>query len=123
MTQPRAIAIIDDDALVRSSMTSLLRSFGLNVCAFDCASAFLDADPDNWDCLISDVHMPRMSGLELARRLHLSHPSLPIVLITAFPDAQVHEQAKAGGPCRVLEKPCTLDTIQEALEAFLGPLL
>ncbi len=120
MTQRRAIALIDDDALVRSSMTSLLRSFGLSVRAFDSAIAFLELDPLQWDCLISDVHMPQMSGLDLARRLFESHPSLPIILITAFPDAGVHEQA--GGTRRVLEKPCAPEAIQEALETFLGPL-
>jgi two-component system response regulator FixJ len=122
MTSRRAIAIVDDDELVRSSMVSLLRSFGLEVTAFSSAGAFLQAGPERWDCLISDVHMPQMSGLDLVQHLKSSHPTLPVVLITAFPDDLVKAEAASGRSCCYLEKPCTADAIQGALEDVLGPI-
>ena len=122
MTDKRAIAIIDDDALVRSSLVSLVRSFGLDATAFDCAVSFLDAGPEHWSGLISDVHMPRMTGLELAGRLQVSHPLLPVILITAFPDGAMFEQGRMGVAARLLEKPCASEAIQAALEDILGPI-
>jgi two-component system response regulator FixJ len=122
MPSPRAIAIVDDDALVRSGMVSLVRSFGLAATPFASGEAFLAAGPENWDCLISDIHMPDMSGLELLRRLSVRHPALPVVIMTGFPDEHVRAQALEAGAASFLEKPCAAEDVLSALERAVGPI-
>ena len=66
--------------------------------------------------------MPRMSGLELLRQLHESHPSLPVIVMSVFFDRRAQTEAFAYGARHLLEKPCGPDTILSTLEQILGPL-
>ena len=92
------ISIVDDDDPFREAMTSLMKSLGFEVEAFSSAEAFL-ASPrlGSTSCLIADVHMPGMTGIELQRHLVASGRMIPVILITAYPDDNVRARALAAG--------------------------
>jgi len=115
------ISIVDDDPSVREGMTDLLRSMDFDVEAFACATDFLNSDRfRNTSCLIADVQMPKMTGLELRGRLIGLGNSIPTILITAFPNARDKAWAQRAGITCYLPKPFTeaelLNCIHEALE-------
>jgi FixJ family two-component response regulator len=100
------ISIVDDDQAVRESIRRLLRSFGFTAEAFDSAAAFL-ASPrlDETACLIADINMPGMTGVELYGRLKDAGRAIPTILITAYPDDTVRERALNDGVVCYLRKP------------------
>jgi FixJ family two-component response regulator len=115
------ITVVDDDGSVRESMSSLLRSVGHAVKEFGSAEELL-ASPglDTTDCLITDVRMPGMSGLELQRRLALSHPQLPVILMTAHAsDEEVRLRALKGGAMAYLSKPLDEEALLGAIETAI----
>jgi FixJ family two-component response regulator len=117
------ITVVDDDASVRESISSLLRSVGYAVNEFGSAEEFVaSATLGQTDCLITDVRMPGMSGLELQRRLALSHPRLPVILMTAHAaDEEVRLRALKDGAVEYLFKPLDEETLLRAVEpALLG---
>jgi FixJ family two-component response regulator len=100
------IAIVDDDASVREAMMSLMRALGFLAEAFPCAEDFLDSGRvQRTTCLIADVRMPGMSGLDLYRRLVASGRPIPTVLITAHSDDEVRARALKVGILCYLTKP------------------
>jgi len=105
-TDKPLISIVDDDESVRRAVTRLMRSVGFDGRAFASAEEFLSSpELSETSCLISDVQMPGINGLELQSRLAAEQPRTPIIMITAFPDAHVKEAAlKAGAVC-FLQKP------------------
>ncbi|MGA7390600.1 MAG: response regulator [Pseudolabrys sp.] len=106
MSRVPVIAIVDDDESFRRATTSFVRSLGYGTAAFDSAEAFLKSDRiDDADCLITDVQMPGMTGIELQGRLSAQGHRLPIIFITAFPEMKVRAQALAGGAVGFLSKP------------------
>jgi len=115
------IAVVDDDSCVRESMSSLLRSVGHVVREFGSGeelAAFLALDET--DCVITDVRMPGMSGLELQRRLAASHPRLPVVLMTAHgSDDEVRARALSDGALDYLSKPPSEETVLKAIQTAL----
>jgi FixJ family two-component response regulator len=115
------IAIIDDDESVRRALQRLLRSTGLVVATFATAEAFLEvvAQPLP-DCLILDVRLPGLSGLELQERLTTLGRSIPIVFISAHAEEQVRRQALAAGALDFLVKPFDEAVLLEALGVALG---
>jgi FixJ family two-component response regulator len=115
------ITVVDDDASVRESMSSLLRSVGHTVDVFGSAEELGAADAlDQTDCVITDVRMPGMSGLELQRRLALSHPRLPVILMTAHASgADVRLRALRDGAADYLAKPLDEETVLRAVERVL----
>ena len=100
------IAVVDDDEAVRGALSNLLASLDLGVATFASAEAFL-ASPacTAAACLITDVQMPGMSGLDLQRHLADSGNRLPVILITAFPREHVRRQAEATGAFGFFAKP------------------
>jgi FixJ family two-component response regulator len=104
--QPLTVAVVDDDEAVRHALSNLLASLDLGVATFASAEAFL-ASPACRDaaCLIADVQMPGMSGLDLQRHLSESGNRLPVILITAFPQERVRRQAEAEGAFGFFAKP------------------
>jgi FixJ family two-component response regulator len=116
------ITVVDDDASVRESISSLLRSVGHAVNEFGSAEEFVaSAALDETDCLITDVRMPGMSGLELQRRLALSHPRLPVILMTAHAaDEEVRLRALKDGAVEYLFKPLDEETLLRAVETVLN---
>src|SRR5262245_58465594 len=101
------IALVDDDDALRNSLDNLLRSVGFRVQGFASAEAFLQAQhtPET-ACLLLDVRLPGMNGLELQRQLGAAHGSLPIIFVTAYANDAMRAQALAAGAVAVLSKPC-----------------
>jgi CheY-like chemotaxis protein len=119
-SKPDLIAVIDDDRSVRNSVKTLLRSAGHRVETFDSAETFLESGAAaETGCLILDVRMPGMGGLELQVRLHDTNTHVPIIFITAHDDGALRQQAMQGGAVDLLHKPFApkvlLSTVQTAL--------
>lgn len=116
------IGIVDDDEPVREALGNLLRSVGFEVHAFSTAEAFLDSpERRSVACLVSDIQMPGMDGLELQRRLAASGSTLPVILMTAFPRDHVRRQAEEQGAVALLAKPFDgsrlIECVQRALQS------
>jgi FixJ family two-component response regulator len=116
----RTVFIVDDDGGVRSSLRMLIRSIGLRAETFASGDEFLEAyDPDRSGCLILDVRMPGMSGIELQERLLARGAHLPIIFITAHGDVPMAVKAMQGGAVDFIQKPFRdqdlLDEVQRAM--------
>jgi FixJ family two-component response regulator len=100
------ITIIDDDEEVRVAIESLIQSHGLDVHAFASAEEFLDSSViDQTTCLVTDVQMPGMSGVDLQDALIKRGCKLPMIFITAFPEERLRRQVEAAGALGFLSKP------------------
>ncbi len=107
---------MDDDSAVRDALSALLRVAGFNVDLFASAEAFLSSAPLlGLGCLVLDVRMPGMSGLELQEQLASSGAPLPIVFITAHADASLRARALAAGAVDFLQKPFSDDALLAAI--------
>lgn len=115
------IAIVDDDESVRAAMGGMVESFGYAPVTFESADDFLKSDKlPEASCLILDVQMPDMSGLELHGELLASGHRIPTIFVTAFPDKRIRERAmRAGGVC-FLSKPFGRDDLLGCIQAALG---
>ena len=115
------VFVIDDDESIREALNSLIRSVGLNVATFASAQQFLQSPrPDVPACLILDVRMPGLSGLDLQRDLAEANIHIPIIFITGHGDIPMSVRAMKAGAVEFLTKPFRdqdlLDAIQQALE-------
>ena len=114
------IAIIDDDEAVRVATERLLRALGYNAATFASADEFLDSDDvHDTSCLITDVQMPGLSGLDMQDRLIARGHSIPIIFITGFPDENVRIRAMKAGALAFLSKPVSQDHLIDHLETAL----
>ncbi len=120
MSRVPVVSIVDDDDSVRAAMSSLVRSLGYDACVFASAEAFL-ASPHLHDtsCLIADVQMPGMSGLELQSKLIALGQDIPIIFITAFAEERRRKQAEAAGAVGFFSKPVDSRMIIGCLDAAL----
>jgi two-component system, LuxR family, response regulator FixJ len=114
------VFVVDDDPALRKSLRWLMESIGLRVQTFASASEFLSAyDPEQSGCIVLDVRMPGMSGLELQERLREKDCQLPILVMTAFGDVPMAVRAMKAGAVHFFEKPVSdqvlLDHVQSAL--------
>ncbi|WP_377704402.1 response regulator transcription factor [Pseudoduganella sp. UC29_71] len=99
-------AIVDDHDDVRSAVSSLLRSYGYATTDFDCAESLLAAGAQHTvHCIISDLQMPGMSGLQLLEHLRRNGCAVPLIMLTAFPEPAVRQRAQQGGAAAFLSKP------------------
>lgn len=115
------ISVVDDDQSVRESLPDLLTEFGFAVETFASAEEFLaSAFLGKTHCLILDVTMPGMSGLELQRELQLRGHALPIVFITAHADESIRPLMIGQGAVECLFKPFSESALQDALNTALG---
>ena len=116
------ITIVDDDDALRHSLDDLLQSVGFRVQGFASAEAFLQAQhaPET-ACLILDVRLPGMHGLELQRQLVAAHWGMPIIFVTAYADDAVRARALAAGAVAFLYKPCPEEDLLHAIEVALKP--
>jgi len=114
--------VVDDDDALRNSLDDLLESVGFRVQGFASAEAFLQVQhaPET-ACLLLDVRLPGMNGLELQRQLGGTHWHIPIIFITAYADDAMRTQALAAGAVAVLSKPCREEDLLNAIEAALIP--
>ena len=114
------IAIVDDDDSLRKSLDNLLRSVGFRTQGFASAEAFLSSQHvHDTACLILDVRMPGMSGLELQRQLGAANWSIPIIFITAHADDDARAQALAAGAVDFLYKPFREEDLLDAIDVAL----
>ena len=106
MSKVPMIAIVDDDESFRRATASFVRSLGYGAVPFNSAEAFLTSErARDADCLITDVQMPGMTGIELQGRLIEQGHRLPVIFITAFPEMKARAQALAGGAIGFFAKP------------------
>jgi FixJ family two-component response regulator len=114
------ISVVDDDASVRAGMVDLVQAIGFAAQAFEGASDFLNSDRiDSTSCLISDVRMPVMTGLELHDRLVAAGKTIPTILLTAYPNEQDRERALEAGVICYLTKPCKQDDLLACIRSAL----
>jgi FixJ family two-component response regulator len=115
------IAVVDDDELVRGALQRLLKASGLGPVSFGSAEDLLKSGqlPDI-ACLIVDIRMPGMSGLELQAKLKAERCRIPIIFITAHGDAKMRTQAMRDGAVKFLAKPFDSTVLLEAVHAALG---
>jgi FixJ family two-component response regulator len=112
------ISIVDDDAALRSSLENLIRSVGWRAQGFSSAEAFLSSNHvHETGCLILDVRMPGMSGLELQRQLVVANSHMPIIFITAHGDDDRRTQALEAGAVAFLYKPFYEEELLNAIDA------
>jgi CheY-like chemotaxis protein len=114
------IAVVDDDESIRDSTRALLRSAGYQVATFESAEKFLDSDADaEAECVVLDVRMPGMDGLELQRRLNALGAGVPIIFLTAHDDARSRRLAMDGGAVDFLCKPFEANSLVTAVQTAL----
>jgi FixJ family two-component response regulator len=118
--RPSTVFVVDDDPGMRDSLTWLLQSIGLSVEAYDGARDFLAAyDPDRPGCLVLDVRLPGMGGLDLLNQLGDREGTLPVIMVTAFGDVRTAVRAMRRGAIDVMEKPVDdqllLERVQQAI--------
>jgi FixJ family two-component response regulator len=115
------IVIVDDDRSVRVATESLVRSFGFRAKSFGSAEEFLISPEINQaSCIITDLQMPGISGLELQSDLHDRQNRTPLIFITAFPEEGIKRQAIDAGAYGFLTKPFDADELKECITRALG---
>lgn len=121
-TEPnRIVAIVDDDEAIRTAIAGLVRSLGWRVRVFDSALAFLQSqDIADAACLISDVRMPNMSGVEMHDQLLQLGYTLPTIFITAFPTPGLNAKLNAPGVVAILDKPIDATEMVDCVVRALG---
>jgi FixJ family two-component response regulator len=118
---PQMVAVVEDDESCRLALQRLLEAEGFHVQSFASAEEFLDS---GWQretgCLIADIRMPGMSGLDLQARLNGDHCPIPIIFVTAHGDEKMRLQAMRGGAVKFLAKPFDAAILLEGVRAALG---
>jgi FixJ family two-component response regulator len=120
MANKHLISVVDDDDSVRESLQGFIRSLGFAVEAFALAEEFLKSDHlRDTDCLILDVRMPGMNGLELQRQLLAGQSGIPVIFITSHEDESARLQALKDGAVDYLLKPFSEEALLKAIHAAL----
>ena len=115
------ISVVDDDASVRGAIGNLLSSHGYLVDTFVSAEAFLQsADLQEASCVIADVQMPGMSGLDLLKHMRIHGHDVPFILITAFPDEGIRARALQAGAICFLTKPFAVLNLIDCVKTALS---
>jgi len=115
------VAAVDDDFRIRESMASLLESAGYAPVVFSSAEAFLESGTlAAATCVITDVRMPGMDGIELQRRIRRERPALPVILISAHYDAEVRRTAIDEGAVDVLYKPFDATNLLKIIQSAVS---
>jgi len=115
------LTVVDDDEMLRESLPELLREFGFAARAFSSGQEFLSSDYlDETKCLILDVAMPGMSGLDLQRELKRRGQAIPIIFITGQKDEDIRKQAFKQGAVKFLYKPFSDSALLDAVNAALS---
>jgi FixJ family two-component response regulator len=119
-TEAKIVAIVDDDDLIRSALQGMLKSVGLPSQAFASADEFLKSGQQQQTaCLIADIRMPGLSGLELQVKLNAEHCKIPTIFITAHGDTKMRMQALRAGAVEFLAKPFDDEVLIESVRAAL----
>jgi FixJ family two-component response regulator len=120
-SEESTVFVVDDDEAVRDSLGMLMRSIGLPAEGYVSAVEFLEAyDPDRPGCLVLDVRMPGLSGIDLQERLAAMHSILPVIFVTAHGDVPMAVHAMQAGAVDFMQKPfneqALLDRVQQAIQ-------
>ena len=116
----KLVAVVDDDDSIRSAVQDLLDAVGLQAQGFATAEAFLESGKQQETaCLIADICMPGMSGLELQAQLNAARCRIPIIFITAHGDEKMRMQALRAGAVEFMSKPFSDDALLESVRAAL----
>src|ERR1700745_975818 len=120
-TKPRLVAVLDDDELMRSALQGLLKAVGLPSQTFASAEEFLSSGQQHQiACLIADIRMPGMSGLELQAELNTEGCRIPIIFITAHGDEKMRMQALRAGAVEFMAKPFDDEALVASVRAALN---
>ena len=121
MPEGPLIAVVDDDRSVRSATQNLLNAAGFSTFTFESAESFLGSSVRaNVECLVTDMRMPGMTGLELHEHLELSGTGIPTVIITAHPEKPTRDRARKAGITCFLAKPFAPDELLECVRHALA---
>lgn len=121
MAEEQLIAIVDDDASVVEATKELVETMGFRTAPFRSAKAFLESEAVvAASCLILDVQMPEIDGLELRRRLARANRNIPTIFITGLPDERVLGRARKEGAVACLRKPISRDELLHYIQLALG---
>jgi FixJ family two-component response regulator len=116
------VAVIDDDESVRKALKRLLRAVNLDADAFASGREFLDSVASHVpDCVVLDLHMPGMSGLDVQGQLEREDLRIPIVVITGYDEPQARAQCPAAGAAAFLRKPLDDEVLLAAIERAASP--
>jgi FixJ family two-component response regulator len=117
---PPVIAVVDDEEAIRDALSDLLLVMGYSCQAFDRAEAFVATyAPGRFDCLITDIRMPGMSGLDLLQHLEAAGSTMPVIVVTSMTDPATRSRALASGAHAYLTKPVTDDVLLQSLKTAL----
>ena len=120
-SKEQIVAIIEDDESYRIAVQRLLKSAGFSVQSFDSAEAFLNSgQPRETGCLITDIRMPGMSGLELQAKLNSDRCPIPTIFITAHGDEKMRMQVMRAGAVKFLTKPFEAETLLDSVRTALA---
>jgi len=118
--KPRVVTIVDDDESIRNALQGLMKEAGFAALAFASAEEFLNSgEQQRTGCLIADIRMPGMSGLELQSQLNKDHYRIPIIFITAQGDEKMRMQALRAGAVEFLTKPFDDEVLLDSVRAAL----
>jgi FixJ family two-component response regulator len=121
MSKLSDIAVVDDDESVCKALKRLLNSAGYHASTFTRGAEFLrSVETRRPDCVVLDVHMPGMTGLEVLARLRQNNPELPVIIITAYDDRETHQKSLQAGAL-FLRKPFNDQALLDAIHDALGP--
>ena len=121
MSEPAVVFVVDDDPSMRRSLETLLRSVGLDVHLFSSAQEFMQAKrPDAPGCLVLDVRMPGMSGLDLLRYLADTRARIPVIMLTAHAHEDTRQRTLQAGAAAFFKKPFDSAELVEAVRAALS---
>jgi FixJ family two-component response regulator len=121
LENPRMVAIVDDDDFMRGALQGLLKAVGLPAQAFASAEEFLKSGQQHQaGCLIADIRMPGMSGLELQAQLNAQRCKIPIIFITGHGDEKMRMQALRAGAVEFMAKPFNDDDLLDSIRAALA---
>jgi FixJ family two-component response regulator len=119
--RPRMVAIVDDDESVRSALQGLMKEAGFPALTFACGEEFLSSgEQQHTACLIVDIRLPGMSGLDLQSKLVGDHHKIPILFITAHGDEGMRMRALRSGAVEFLTKPFDDEMLLDSVRAALG---
>ncbi len=121
MAEERVVCVVDDDEAVRESLQILLETMGYGVMGFESGPQFLEAcQAIDTGCVLLDVRMPKMSGMEVQQKLLEKRPDLPVVIVTGHGDIAMAVQAMRAGAVDFIEKPFQEEALLQTIETALS---
>jgi FixJ family two-component response regulator len=115
------VCVVDDDAVVRESLSDLLRAAGYRAACFESTESFLASEErGGCGCVVADIHLPGLTGIDLAKRVAAAADAPKVILITGHPDKSWHERALYSGAAGFLRKPIESKTLLDLVERSVG---